>query len=271
MKKLLFAFAFASTLFITATIGEAQQISDPRIADLVQIGEIRLGLFLPGYSKDPTSGELRGEGTGAVAVELIRTLAARLGVKVVLVGNPSPLQAVECLKSGACDMGYMGVDPSRAADVNFTLPFMQQDFTYLVPAGSSIRSAAHADRPGVRIAVVRNHAATLALNRIMKNAQTIAFDIPSAALEAVRTGHADTWASARFGLLESSIELSGSRVLEDRYGANLVAMAVAKSQTGRLAFISEFVEEAKGSGLVQRSIDGAGLRGYQVVPPAKAN
>src|SRR3954449_6710649 len=49
MKKLLLAFAFATTLSVTATIGQAQQIPDPRIADLVQAGKIRVGLFLPQF------------------------------------------------------------------------------------------------------------------------------------------------------------------------------------------------------------------------------
>src|SRR5947207_13215895 len=62
--------------------------------------------------------------------------------------------------------------------------------------------------------------------------------------------------------------LPGSRVLEDRYGANLLAMAVAKSHAGRLAYISEFVEEAKASGVVQQAIERGGLRGLHVAPLA---
>jgi polar amino acid transport system substrate-binding protein len=44
-------------------------------------------------------------------------------------------------------------------------------------------------------------------------------------------------------------------------------MAVPKGQAARLAFITEFVENAKTSGLVQRAIDSAGVRGVQVAPP----
>ena len=267
MKKLLLAVVLNVAL---GSIAGAQQVSDPGISDLVQSGKIRLALFLPGYAKAPT-GELRGTGTGAVAAELARALAARLGIQVQLIENPTPPQVVACLQAHACDVAYMGIDPTRATEVGFSLPFMQQDFTYLVPAGSSIRGVADADRRGIRIAVVRKHVATLALNRIMKNAEAILFDLPNAAFEAVRDGRADTWASARYGLLEPASRLPGSRVLEDRYGANLIAMAVPKDKIGRLAYIREFIEEAKASGLVQRSIDGAGLRGYQVVPPAKSN
>jgi hypothetical protein len=50
----------------------------------------------------------------------------------------------------------------------------------------------------------------------------------------------------------------------DRFGVNSVAIAVPKGHTGRLAYIAEFIEEAKTSGLVQRAIENAGLRGVQV-------
>jgi polar amino acid transport system substrate-binding protein len=263
LRALLSCFCLLTTGMLVAQAQKAPQ-PDPRIADVVQAGKIRFALFQPGYTTS-ASGEVRGAGTGAAAVEIIRALAKRLGVEVVLVGNPTPAGVVQCLTAGTCDMAYMGLDPTRAGQLEFTPPFMQQDFTYLVPAGSAIRSVADADRPGVRIAIVRGHVATLALSRIMKNAETVAFDIPSDALEAVRLGRADTWASARFGLLESATKLTGSRVLEDRYGANLVAMAVPKGQTGRLAYVSEFIEEAKASGLVQRAIESAKLQGYQVV------
>jgi polar amino acid transport system substrate-binding protein len=205
-----------------------------------------------------------------VAVEIARALGARLGLKVVLVENPKPAQVLECLQDGRCDLAYMGIDPARSAVVDFTLPFMQQDFTFLVPAGSAIHSVSDTDRPGVRIAVVRGHVATFALNRMSKQAEKIVFDVPSAAFEAVRSGAADTWASARYGLLQAAAKLPGSRVLEDRYGANLIAMAVAKGRTGRLSYLSEFVEEAKTSGFVQRAIESAKLRGYQVVPASNS-
>jgi polar amino acid transport system substrate-binding protein len=79
-------------------------------------------------------------------------------------------------------------------------------------------------------------------------------------------------ASARPTLLNYFARLPGSRVLEDRYGANIQAMAVPKGQTGWLAYFGEFLEEAKASGFVQQAIENAGLRdAYRVVPSAKPN
>jgi polar amino acid transport system substrate-binding protein len=56
-------------------------------------------------------------------------------------------------------------------------------------------------------------------------------------------------------------------VLSDRFGVNRVGIVIPKGKAGVLGYLTEFVEEAKASGLVQRAIDHAGLRGVQVVPP----
>jgi polar amino acid transport system substrate-binding protein len=68
----------------------------------------------------------------------------------------------------------------------------------------------------------------------------------------------------RIALLRYSTKLPDSRVLDDRYGAQLLAMAVPKGKTKWLAYVSAFVEEAKASGLVQRVIERASRTGLQV-------
>jgi len=239
--------------------------NDPRVVDLVRAGKVRVGLFPPQYTKDPVTGELRG----GPFIEIARGLAACLGVEVVLVEYPGPPKMVDGLKAGECDVGFVGRE--RAADVGFSPPFLQIDFTYLVPAGSSIRNVADADQTGVRIAVVRDHLSTSALSPILKQAELVSAESPDAAFDLLRRGNADVLASVRPVLLKYSTQLAGSRVLEDRYGATLAAMVVAKGQAERLAYIGEFIEEAKASGLVQRAITSAGWRGAQVAPAANPN
>ena len=95
----------------------------------------------------------------------------------VPVGHPTPPVAIAGLKSGVCDIAIMGIDPARATEVDYSPPFAQLDFTYLVPAGSSIQTLADADRPGVRIAVVRNHVSTLTLTRILRQATPVHSDV----------------------------------------------------------------------------------------------
>jgi hypothetical protein len=121
-------------------------------------------------------------------------------------------------------------------------------------------------RPEIRIAVVRNHASTLSLSRILKQAKLVYAETADDTFDRLRTGHADVMASARRILLDYSTQLPGSRVLEDPYGVNLVGIAVPKGQPGRLAYISEFIEEAKKSWLVQQTIERLGGRELEVAP-----
>jgi polar amino acid transport system substrate-binding protein len=264
MKKHLCALLMMAALLAPSTAASAQQ--DPRVADIVRAGKIRIGLHLPQFIKDPATGEIHGNGTGAVIEQVARALAEHLGVGLELVGHPSPPALVECLQAQACDAGFLGFLTNRTGEVGFTAPYIQVPFTYLVAPGSSIRSIADADQAGIRIAAVRSHASTQTLSRILKHAEMVVVEIPDEAFELVRTGRADAWASPRPPLLEYATRLSGARVLDDHYGANLQSMAVPKSQAGRLAYISEFLEEAKASGLVQRAIERAGERGIEVAP-----
>jgi polar amino acid transport system substrate-binding protein len=141
---------------------------------------------------------------------------------------------------------------------------MRVEFTLMLPAGSPIRSIAEADGPGMRIAVVRDHASTLALGRILRHAEQVGVDTPDEAFELMRGARVDAWASVRSLLLHYCRRLSGARVLEESYGANLPAWVVAKGQEARLAYVSEFVAYAKASGLVEQAIERAGRIGITV-------
>lgn len=241
----------------------AQQVSDPRVADLVRAGRVRVGLGLvPTFAtKDPVTGELRG-----VAMELARALAARLGVEVVPVEYPSPPSVLEGLKADAWDIGFLGIDPARLAQADFSPPYLQVDSTYLVPAGSSIRNVADADNPGLRIVVTRNSVEDFALTRMLKGAELVRVETIGAGFDVLHAGNAEVFAIPRPTALQFSARLPGSRVVEDRFHAVFHGIAVPKGQAGRLAYVSEFIEEAKASGLVQRSVERAGLRGVQVAP-----
>ena len=243
-------------------MADAQQTTDHRVADLVRAGKVRVALYLPQYTKDAITGELRGW-----CVDLVHALGAHLGVETMPVEHETPPQALTSLKAGDCDVAIIGIDQSRATEVDYSPAVVQADFTCLVPAGSPIHKIVDVDHPGIRIAAVRNHASTMALSRMLKHAEVVYADTLDPAFELLRTGDADAFASLREIVLRYSTQLPGSQALEERYGFNSLAMAVSKGHAGRLAYISEFIEEAKSSGLVQRALDRAGWRGVQVAPP----
>jgi polar amino acid transport system substrate-binding protein len=271
MKRLSDVAAGAAVLLVAlASSGLPSRAADLRIADIVQAGKLRTALFLPQYTKNPATGELQGEGTGLVGIEIARLLAGRLGVAAELIGYPTPADATASLKSGAADLAFMGIEPSRAAELDFSPPVIQFDYSFLVPTGSTIHGAAEADRPGVRIAFVSHHAASLALARVVKYAELIGADLPETAFDLLRTGKVDALALARPMLVDYLARLPGSRILEDAYGVNRLGIAIKQGQPGRLDYVSGFVEEAKASGLVLRALEQSGLRGIQVAPPGPA-
>jgi polar amino acid transport system substrate-binding protein len=263
MKVLLYPMTLTAML---AGFAEAQPVSDARVADLAQAGKIRVGVHSVMYTKEPQTGELKGASVGIILLDLARTLGTQIAAQIVPVGHPTIPEMLTCLTTGGCDMGFMGPDPSRTG-VDFSPPILQLDYTLLVPAASPIQSMADVDRPGVRIAVVSDHASTLTLSRILKYAQLVYAATPEPTFELLRSGQADAFASIRGVLLGYSAKLPGSRVLDEHYGANLLGMVVPKGQAARLDYLREFIEMAKASGLVQQAIERSGLPGYKVALP----
>ena len=236
--------------------------ADPRVAALAAAGAIRLALFLPQYAKDAAG--IRGIGTGFIAIEIVGALAARLGIVARVVKYPSPKDAVAGLQNGACDVAFLGIEPSRVAVVDFSPALFQFDYSLLVPVGSTIGSLEDADRAGQRIGLVDGHASALALRRIVKQAELIGVELPESAFDLLRDRKVDALAFPRDQLIAFARRLPGIRVLAKGYGVNRVGIAVAKGSTGLLSYLSDFAEEAKTTGLVQRVIERGSLDGFDV-------
>ena len=245
----------------------AQPTQDPRIADLIRAGELRVGLglgVLMQAVKNPTTGELHG-----AALEMARALAARIGVKLVTVEYPRPGAVIDGVRTNAWDLSFLVINPARMAEVDFSHPFLQSDYTYLVAPGSPIRGVADADRTGVRIAVPRGDGSDLYLSRTLKRAELVRTDSHAAAMDLLRTGGADAKASPRFVLVTESPEVPGSRVLDEGFADISFAAVVPKGRAARLAYVNQFVEDAKASSLVKRIIESLGLQGVKVAPAEK--
>ena len=175
---------FLPALLATILTANAQQAPDPRVADLVRAGQVRVALFLPQYTENPTTGEIRGD---VHLVEIARALAARLGVKLVLVDYPTPKTAVEGLKAGSCDVAFMGIDRSRTGELGFSPPFAELDFTYGAGRLFNPQRRRRGPTRGPHRAI-RNHELTLALSRILKHATLVYTDTPEPAFDLLKTG-----------------------------------------------------------------------------------
>jgi polar amino acid transport system substrate-binding protein len=263
------ATALAAAAEISVQTAFAQAPEDPRVADLVRAGELRVGLglgVLMQAVRNPVTGELRG-----AALEMAQALAARIGVRLVTVEYPRPGAVIDGLRTKAWNVSFLVFDPARMEQVDFSHAFLRSDITCLVAHGSPIRSIADADQTGVRIAVPRGDGSDLYLSRTLKRAELVRTDSHGAAVNLLRTGGADAKASPRFVLVTELPAVAGSRVLDDGFADISYAAIVPKGQAARLAYVNEFIEDAKQSGLVKRIIESLGLQGVQVAPAEKSS
>lgn len=233
-------------------------------AALAPSGTLRVGINYgnPVLAKrDLATGELSG-----VAVELARELARHLEIPVSLVAFESAGKMFEAAKKDAWDVAFLAIDPARADQIDFTPPYLEIEGTYLVPESSQLASIDDVDRSGVRIGVSANSAYDLYLRRAIARAELVRAPNPDAAFQLLIEDKVDVVAGVRQHLIANSSKLPGSRVLHGRFMAIQQALGIRKGRQATEA-LSDFIEQAKSSGMVARIIEDAGIRGVSVAAP----
>lgn len=235
-------------------------------SDLAPTGTLRAGINYGNAilaTRDSATGQSRG-----VAIDLTNELARRLGVPVQLVAYQSVAAMVDAARTGAWDIAFCGADPARAGEISFTAAYLELEATYLVPAGSPLRTIADVDREGVRVAAPARAAYELFLSRELERAQLVRTPTAEAAFELLRTGQVEALSGLRQGLVALAGALPGSRMIDGRFFAVQQAIGVPAGRDAGAQYLRAFVEEAKASGLVARAIAETGFRGVSVAPPA---
>lgn len=237
------------------------------VSQLAPHGVLRAGInmsnFLLVTGRSP-SGDPDG-----VSPNMARAIADRLGVPVKYVPFPKPGELADAVDSDVWDIGLIGAEPARAEKIAFTAAYAEIEATYLVPSGSSITRIEEVDRPGIRIAVTARSAYDLWLERNIKHARLIRSDSLASATELFMRDKLEALAGLRPGLLGDAAKLPGSRILDGQFTAVQQAVGTQRKNTAAAAFLRDFVEEAKRSGLVAGFIEKHGVVGrLSVAPPA---
>ena len=186
-----------------------------------------------------------GEALG-VTVELARELAKRLGVPVDLVIFDGAGKAFDALKS-RLDIGFLAIEPVRAAEVDFTAPYVLIEGTYVVPKDSALKKIEDVDAPGVRIAVNKGSAYDLFLTRTLKHATLLRGDDGVALFKSDKLEAAG---GVRQPLEQYARKDPAVRVMDGRFMAIQQAMGMPKGRPRAHDYLKGFVEEMKASGFV---------------------
>lgn len=254
------ALLFAFTV-LTAT---AQTVPPAARSELAPGGKLRVGLLVTNpvfVSKDGAPAEMRG-----VAVELGRELAKQLGASFEPIRYDSIAKLLDGAKARDWDVAFLGYEAERAALVDFSAPYLELGSTYLVPAGSSLRSVGDVDKSGHKVGAGDRSAQERYLSRSLKQAQLVKYSgaAGTEGAQLLSSGKIDALAGNRLTLMEIAAKLSGSRVLEGQFAPVLHVLGVAKGRPAGATYAREFIERAKASGLVGQAIDRAQLKGVKV-------
>jgi polar amino acid transport system substrate-binding protein len=243
----------------------ASDISAAVRSELAPTGKLRVGinhgnflLVTPGSSATDPRG---------VAPDLGRELGRRLGVPVEFVSFDSAGKLGDAVRTGAWDVAFLGAEPQRAEEITFTAAYLEIPSTYLVPAGSPIRSVADVDREGVRIAVTEQSAYGLFLSRTIEHARLVFTKGLDASFELFVAEKLEALAGLRPRLLADVKKLPGARVLDGQFTAVQQAIGTPKSRAAAAKYLRAFVEEVKASGLVAETISRNAVQGVSVAPP----
>ncbi len=233
-------------------------------SELAPGGKLRVGVNLGNFllvNQDPATGELRG-----VVPDLAAELGRRLDAQVELVRYPGAGEVADAAKTGGWDVGFIGAEPQRAEEIAFPPASLEIPATYLVPAGSPIRSLAEVDRPGNRIAVSARSAYDLFLSRNLKHAQLVRAEGIPASYDLFVAQKLEVLSGLLPRLTSDVVRLPGARILEGKFTAIQQAIGTPKARAAGADWLLDFVADIKASGLVVRAIERHGVKGVSVAP-----
>lgn len=207
-----------------------------------------------------------GDTYKGVAVTLGYALTKKLGVPAQLMPHQASGEIQNSASDNKWDVAFLPVDAERKKFVDFGNAYHLLQSTFLVAPGSKIQSVKDADAKGTGIGGVANTATFRAAVKATPNATHIEFAKVDLAVAAMQEKRIEAIALSRESLGGLVGKIPGSRILNDAFLNSSTSVCVPKNRPAALAYVSEFIEEAKASGLVRKALDEMGLTSSEVAP-----
>ena len=208
-----------------------------------------------------------GEALG-ITVDLARELAKRLGLPIELITFDAAGKVFEAMKRGIWDIAFLAVEPVRAAEIDFTAPYVLIEGTYMVPKNSALKKIEDVDRAGIRIAVATGSAYDLYLTRTIKHATLVRAPTGPLALEMFLRDMLEAAGGVKQPLVEFAAAHPSVRVMDGRFMAIQQAMGMPKGRSKAHAYLKTFIEEMKASGFCADALKRSNQPDAVVAPKA---
>jgi polar amino acid transport system substrate-binding protein len=201
-----------------------------------------------------------------VAVTLGTELAKAMGAPAEIVAHNGSGEIQNSAGANRWDVAFLPVDAERKKLVDFGNAYHLLQSTFLVAPGSKMQSVKDANATGVGIGGVANTATFRAAIKATPNATHVEFAKVDAAVAAMNEKRIEAIALSRESLSGLVGKIPGSRILDDAFLNSSTAVCIPKGRPEALDYVSAFIEEAKASGLVRKSLDAMGLKSSVVAP-----
>ena len=206
---------------------------------------------------------------GGVAEPVAGFVAQKLGATVEPVMYPTPDAYLQSFGKDEWDIaiGPRVLAPADKADS--TADIWAISLVYVAAPGTEFSDIASVDRVGVKIGTIRGAPSDRVLTREIKAAEIVRIPLSSTiaadAADLLRSGKADVFGADSGVGYPASEALQGAKILPGAFGTVLVAAALPKGRSpAAQALLAALVEDAKQTGVVQKAIDGKGLKGVKV-------
>lgn len=222
---------------------------------LTENGRLRAAINLgnPVLAQQKPNGVLTG-----VTVSLARALAHQQGLTLDLVPFDGAGKVVDAAADDIWDVAFLAIDPKRAAEIAFTVPYLTIEGVFVVAASSPFLRVEDVDQPGVRVSVGRGAAYDLHLMRTLKHAELVRVPTSAEALPHFLSQGLEAGAGIRQPAEEFVARNPGARLIEEPFMEIRQAMAVPIAKAGTLPLVQSFVETAISSGFVTEDMSKAG-------------
>jgi len=234
-------------------------------AELAPTGRLRAAVVTAPAASAFFAVEMNGAVEG-VTVDLFRAMASEFEIPLDLVRFPNSGEATEATAAGQCDVAFMPQDVEREKKVAFGPPYIVIESTFLVPAGSDLKSIEQANFPGARaVAIAGTTTGRSARKFLTLGSVTDVRGVDEMVVLAQRE-EGDLFALSRDAFVTLLPQLPGARVLSGGFQQVGVAIAVPKARPTALAIASAFLTRAKATGIVRSALDRAGYADLDVTP-----
>ena len=200
-----------------------------------------------------------GERCG-VSVDLSLALAKRLNVPIEFVDLQAAGKSFEALATGKADVGYIGIEPARAAEIDYSPPYILLEGSYMVRNESAIKGIEDIDKPGITIGVGLASVYDLYLTRIIKHATLVRAKVGggAAGIPVFLEQNLDVAAGVRQPFEDYVQHHPEMRLIPGSFQEIRQAIGTPKGRPNGLAFLTSFIEEVKASGFVAEAIKRSG-------------